>query len=331
MRVPKWAVKPATVRVNHRVVNAKAVPGTFLKISRRWREDDTVTVTFPKSLRFEPIDAQTPGLAALMYGPIMLVALADGEVILHGDEAKPEQWIKLQDTNSLTFCTASGQLFRPFYQLGEEERYTTYCRFAPADHNFARWEKEISAFEQSDQTNPPPKNAVLFTGSSVIRKWTSLAQDFPGQPVINRGFGGCAIKDCTHFASRIIFPCQPRVIFLRAGDNELWDGESSESVFVDFKEFVAAVHAKLPRTEIVYITSNPCPSRWKQADKEKHLGDLIDAYCQNTPGVKCIDTFDMVLGADGKPRPELFVADRLHLNAAGYKLLAAHVQPFLTN
>src|SRR5512134_2671862 len=62
-------------------------------------------------------------------------------------------------------------------------------------HDFARWEKEISAFEASDRTNPPPQNGVLFIGSSTIRLWKTLASDFPGTPVINRGFGGSQIVD----------------------------------------------------------------------------------------------------------------------------------------
>jgi lysophospholipase L1-like esterase len=37
----------------------------------------------------------------------------------------------------------------------------------------------------------------------------------------------------------------------------------------------------------------------------------------------------MVLGADGKPRPELFRADKLHFSAAGYQLLAERVRPYL--
>ena len=61
---------------------------------------------------------------------------------------------------------------------------------AETNHNFSKWEHEISAFEQMDRTNPPPKNALLFIGSSTVRMWTSLATDYPQQPVINRGFGG---------------------------------------------------------------------------------------------------------------------------------------------
>jgi hypothetical protein len=91
----------------------------------------------------------------------------------------------------------------------------------PADtqQSFAKWEQEIAVFEANDRTNPPPKGAVLFTGSSTIRLWKTLAQDFPEHRVINRGFGGSQIADATHFADHIIFPCEPRMIFLRAGGN----------------------------------------------------------------------------------------------------------------
>lgn len=129
VRVPKWVAGPVTVRVNHHPVIVRTAPGTFLKISRRWRAGDSVDVTFPMALRFEPVDAQTPELAALMYGPVLLVALAEGEVNLRGDKARPGQWIQMQDEASLTFRAANGQVFRPFYLL-RDERYTTYCRFA---------------------------------------------------------------------------------------------------------------------------------------------------------------------------------------------------------
>ncbi len=120
---------------------------------------------------------------------------------------------------------------------------------AETNHNFTVWEKEIAAFEQSDLTNPPPKGGVEFIGSSMIRRWTTLAQDFPGQPVFNRGFGGSEIVDSTHFAPRIIFPYAPRMIVFRAGGNDLANGKSPVQVFSNFKEFTAVVHAKLPGNE----------------------------------------------------------------------------------
>jgi lysophospholipase L1-like esterase len=200
---------------------------------------------------------------------------------------------------------------------------------ADTGHDFAKWEKAISAFEQSDHTNPPPKGALLFIGSSTIRFWNTLSTDFPQYRVINRGFGGSEIVDATHFADRIIFPYQPRMVFLRAGGNDLWAGKSPEQVFADFKEFVTTIHAKLPETEIVFISLSPSISRWRQADKEKAVNSFVQDYARETPRVKFIDTWSVPLGADGQPRPELFLADKLHFNAAGYKLLVERVRQFL--
>jgi uncharacterized protein len=128
VRVPEWAVKPAKISVNDRPMDIASTPGTFLKISRKWHDGDKVSVTFPMSLRFEAVDAQTPNVAALMYGPVMLVAMADREVNFTQDESRPEKWIRLQDPATLTFSTEDGQLFRPFY-LVTKESYTTYCSF----------------------------------------------------------------------------------------------------------------------------------------------------------------------------------------------------------
>jgi GDSL-like Lipase/Acylhydrolase family len=198
------------------------------------------------------------------------------------------------------------------------------------NHNFAQWEKEIAAFEQSDLTNPPPKYGVEFIGSSMIRRWNTLAQDFPDQPVFNRGFGGSEIVDSTHFAPRIIFPYAPRMIVFRAGGNDLWAGKSPEQVFADFQEFITTVHAKLPSTEIVFISWSPTPSRWKQHEQEKELNWLIENFVRQTPHLKYVETYDLPLGTDGLPRPDLFVADQLHFNAEGYKLLAERVRPLLS-
>jgi lysophospholipase L1-like esterase len=198
-----------------------------------------------------------------------------------------------------------------------------------AEHDFGRWEKEIAGYERMDRTNPPPKEGVLFIGSSSIRLWKTLAQDFPDHRVINRGFGGSEIVDSTHFADRLVFPHRPKMIFLRAGGNDLWAGKSPEQVFADYKDFVTTIHAKLPEAEIAWISLSPSIARWKQADKEKKVNTLVKEYTKQNPRLKFIDTDDMVLGADGKPRPELFVADKLHFSAEGYKLLKERVRPYL--
>lgn len=198
-----------------------------------------------------------------------------------------------------------------------------------ADSGSEKWEKEIAAFEASDKTNPPPKHAVLFIGSSSIRLWESLAQDFPDHKVINRGFGGSEIADSTYFADRIVIPYDPAVIYMRAGTNDIANGKSPEQVFEDFKAFVAAVHAKLPKTEVVFTSVNPTNARWDQLDRQKKLNALIREWTGKTPGTGFIDCYDVSLGADGRPRKELFQDDQLHFNAEGYKVLAERIRPYL--
>ena len=196
----------------------------------------------------------------------------------------------------------------------------------PEQHDFARWEKEVAAFEASDRTNPPPYSAALFTGSSTVRLWKSLPQDLPGLQAINRGFGGTDIEDAMHFADRIIFPYSPKRVFLRAGGNDLWGGKSPDEVFGHFKEFVGVVQARLPRTEVTFIGLSPSLARWAQAKREKKLNELIAAFVKGKSRLSYIETYDVPLGPDGRPRAELFVPDRLHFNEAGYKLLAERVR-----
>ena len=201
---------------------------------------------------------------------------------------------------------------------------------APVANGSSRWEKDIAAFEAKDKTNPPPQKALLFIGSSTILLWKTLEQDLPNHQVINRGFGGSQIADATFYVDRIVIPYQPKMVLLRSGGNDIYAGKSPEQVFADFQAFVAKIHAKLPKAEIVYISLSPSVARWNQWDKEVTLNNLVKAFTKKAKHVKYLDTADISVGADGKPRPELFIADKLHMNADGYKLLAARVRSYLS-
>jgi lysophospholipase L1-like esterase len=201
--------------------------------------------------------------------------------------------------------------------------------WAQTNSGSVRFEAEIKAFEAADKTNPPPARAILFVGSSSIRLWKTLAQDFPHRKVINRGFGGSQIADSLAFADRIILPYKPKTVVLYAGDNDIAAGKSPEDVFADFKALTQKIHAKLPRTRIGFISIKPSPSRWHLVEKIKTANRLIAEFCGRDKRLVYIDVFTPMLRADGTPRPELFVEDKLHLNAKGYELWARIVAPHL--
>ena len=203
------------------------------------------------------------------------------------------------------------------------------ARPAAAPHDFDKWEKEIAAYETADRADPPRRGGVLFIGSSTIRMWKTLARDFPNHNVVNRGFGGSEIADSTHFASRVVFPYEPRQIFLRAGGNDIHAGRPPDEVSADFVAFVRKVRERLPNSEIVYIAVNPAPARWSETNQYHVLNTMIRKLARRMPRVKYLDAYNISLTPDGQARAELFIADKLHFNADGYKLLAERVRPYL--
>ena len=192
-----------------------------------------------------------------------------------------------------------------------------------------RYEKDIQAFEAADKETPPPEGAVLFTGASAIRLWKTLAQDFPEHKVINRGFGGSQMADSVYFADRIVIPYKPKMIVIQAGGNDINSGKPPEQVLADFKAFVEKVHSKLPETRIAFLCINPNPARWGQVENQKRANQLVKDYIATVKYLDYIDIFDAMLGPDGQPREDLFVADRLHPNDNGYQVRAAIIRKHL--
>jgi lysophospholipase L1-like esterase len=148
--------------------------------------------------------------------------------------------------------------------------------------------------------------------------WKTLAQDFPEYRVINRGFGGSQISNAIHFAERIVIPYEPRIIVMYSGGNDLNAGKTPDTVFNDFKTFVGKVRAKLPDTKLVYISIAPNPARWAQIDRVREANRLIRDYTQKQSGLSFIDVHPHMLGDDGKPKPDIYLDDKLHMNAKGY-------------
>jgi putative heme-binding domain-containing protein len=190
------------------------------------------------------------------------------------------------------------------------------------------WEKDIAAFERQDKANSPPKNAILFVGSSSIRLW-DLNKSFPGVDLIKRVFGDSQLADSVYYAPRIVLKYAPRMVFLYAGDNDIATGKKPEQVVEDFSTFVRIVHKDLPATRIVFLSIKPSILRWKLVEKMRTANRLIEDICKQDERLLYADVATPLLGNDGKPRPELFRKDGLHLNDQGYEIWASVLRPLL--
>ena len=189
-----------------------------------------------------------------------------------------------------------------------------------------RWEKAIQTFEAADKASPPPKNAILLVGGSNARRWTNVADYFPGHSIINRGFGGAHLTDVVHFADRIVLPYAPKMIFLNAGGNDLSAGKSPEQVRDACKAFVAKVNAALPQTRICYIGIPPVLRAAKAPEGMaliRRTNGLIKELARTNSQLRFIDLFPRFLDDKGQPRAELFVNDGTHFSPKGCEIVAA--------
>lgn len=185
----------------------------------------------------------------------------------------------------------------------------------------SRWQDSFDAFAAADKAQAPQMGGVLFVGSSSIRLWNNLEQSFETQPVIiKRGFGGSRLEDCVQHLNHLVIPYQPRLVVVYAGDNDLAEGATPEQVRDRFQAFVEGVRAKLPHTRIAYLSIKPSPLRKALIPSVQRTNALIEDYTRKVAELDYIDVYSKMIGPDGRPRPELYAADLLHLNAAGYAL-----------
>lgn len=189
---------------------------------------------------------------------------------------------------------------------------------------------EIQQFEQQDSLQMPPKDAILFTGSSSIRMWDSLQQAFPKYTVINRGFGGSTLPDLKRYLSAIVFPYQPKQIIIYSGENDIaMDTVKAPEILERFKEVYQAIRKKMPQVPLVYISIKPSPSRKQYDAIVKEANNLIRTHIQQQQNIQFADVYPLMLDSKNKPKPEIFLQDSLHMNNNGYRIWKKALTPYL--
>lgn len=189
------------------------------------------------------------------------------------------------------------------------------------------FDTQIAAFEAQDGVTPPPKDPVLFVGSSTIVGWTGLTSAFPAYPVMNRGFGGSQMSDVLYYFDRVVLPYKPALAVIYEGDNDVVS-KTVDQIVADYTTFLTRMRAQLPTSDIAFISTKPSPARVAYIEKTRELNSRIQALCDGMQ-IRFIDTFHAMLDTDGQPRAELFKSDMLHMNSSGYELWQGIVGPAL--
>jgi lysophospholipase L1-like esterase len=193
-----------------------------------------------------------------------------------------------------------------------------------------KWDPAIAKFEAHDKVSPPPSGGVVFIGASSIVRW-NLPEYFPqlGEMAINRGFGGSQSVDSVRYVDRVVTPYRPRIVVYYAGDNDVEAEVPAAEIARQFTLFEEKVHAALPDTKVIFISIKPSIRRWKWMDTIHATNAQVKAYCATRPNTHFVDIEQQMLGADGKPNPDLLVPDGLHMTPAGYRIWTDALAPLL--
>ncbi len=193
-----------------------------------------------------------------------------------------------------------------------------------------RFEGQIVEFERIDQSNGYQPDAMIFTGSSSIRRWTTLESDMSPMRVINRGFGGATLPEVLFYADRIIKPHNPKMVVLYCGDNDLAnDSTTAADVMRSFRELDHWLKTNLPDTRLYFLSIKPSVKRWQYWPKMHEANQLIADYMKKESHLRFVDVSSPMLNKKGMVEENLFAEDMLHLNEKGYKIWAKIVRSAL--
>lgn len=194
------------------------------------------------------------------------------------------------------------------------------------------FKQEITQFIKSDSVVMPPKGQIVFAGSSSFTKWKDVAIYFPGYPIINRGFGGASLVDLIYYVDETIIRHQPSQVFIYCGENDIADVDtvSPATVLERFKTLHKILVDKLPKkTSVVFISIKPSILRWHLESKFVEANKLIQTYIATQKNTQYLDIHNSMLDQNGVVLNDIFIADKLHMNAKGYQIWQKHFVPFL--
>ena len=190
---------------------------------------------------------------------------------------------------------------------------------------------DIQAFKKQDSANFPKANQILFIGSSSFTMWKDVQSYFPGYKILNRGFGGSELLDVFHYGRDIILPYYPKQIVIYCGENDLASSDTvtASNVMKRFEMLFYFIRKTYPNVPIVYISMKPSPSREHLMPKMVEANRLIRNFLANRKKTVFVNIYNKMLDKKGKPRDELFLDDKLHMNAKGYAIWQKAIAPHL--
>ena len=209
--------------------------------------------------------------------------------------------------------------------------YVATCIFYTSSTFAQPFINEIKAFRKADSIAKPPNHAVLLIGSSSFTKWKDVQDYFPEHPMFNRGFGGSSLTDVIYYANDVVLKYKPKQILIYCGENDIAGSSSvtADTVLERFKTLYTIIRSKFKKVPIGYISMKPSPSREKLLPIYVKGNEYIKNFLAGQKNTDFIDVYPSMFDANGKILTHIFIADKLHMNAEGYKIWQGIIAPYL--
>ena len=181
------------------------------------------------------------------------------------------------------------------------------------------------------QKDPPAPGSIICIGSSHMQLWKGVKEDLAPLTVYNYGIGGSRMTQAADlFIDNLAIPFKPRAVILYEGSNDINAGTKPETVLANFQKIHRKLHAALPEARLYVLGVVPSPGkRFEKIAELKKTNELLAKECATQPWMKFIDTTSPLLGADGKPKEELFKPGDIHMLPAGYVVWKSVIAPVI--
>lgn len=180
---------------------------------------------------------------------------------------------------------------------------------------------------------------MLFLGDSILQGWGDVAQKdlwkthFESYKAANFSIGGDRTQQVLwRIANGELDGMTPKLVVVHIGGNNLWSNDAPEKVAEGTKKIVDAIHAKLPKANVLIVGLLPAlkSSSEPMRDRIRQVNALTAKF-DDGKAVRFLDVGAKFVDAGGNidAEKDFYQPDFVHLKTKGYETWAAAVKPLI--
>ncbi|GET45482.1 GDSL-type esterase/lipase family protein [Capnocytophaga felis] len=193
-----------------------------------------------------------------------------------------------------------------------------------------RYQHDIDKYKEENKKLNNRSCDVLFLGSSSINLWKTIYEDFAPLKIIRRSYGGSTLRDMIYNYKVIAKGYNPKKIVLYVENDLGFNKESVSAVkcFDLFRIFISKLKKDYPNASLYVVSLKPSEHKADQLPDQLLVNSFLQANAKEQ-NYTYIDITKVMYDAEENLRQDIFVEDKLHLNAEGYRLWTEIIKPYL--